>query len=1111
MFRKLALALAAIASVPVSLNAQVLYGSLTGNVTDSTASPVSGAKVDVINTSNGVARQATTDDRGVFFFNDLQPGSYKLTIASGSFSTFVRAGIPIDAATMRRIDARLQIAQLNESVTVEAAAMTLQTDRGEVSAQIQKEEIEDLPIDGGRNFQSLLKLLPGFTPPEELHSDAGNPQRSMGTNANGASYSNNNTRIDGATVSYPWLPHIVAYVPPAESIQTVNVVTNAFDAEQGMAGGAAMNVTIKSGTNQFHGSAWEFHNNSALKARNYFYCLYTCPGGNPDKPAKNIMNQPGFTLGGPIKKNKLFFFASWEETIRRINASGLKSVPTDILKSGDFSNYNVNIYDPATGTPDGKNRTLFPNRIIPANRIDPASAIMASLLPSVTGTGTVSNDYFASASYQFNRYNSDWKVNYNPTDKMTLFARYGFSPSDVYDPPTFGAAGGDALNGGQPGHAKGLIQNAAVGGTYTVSPTILIDGNIGFTRLRLNGENIDIDKNFGLDVLKIPGTNGTNRLQGGIPRFIVSGFSNFGNPNVSNPFQFRDNQYTAVGNLSWMKGAHSIRFGGEYGYYTINHFQPQTSMGPRGGFSFTGGSTVLNASGVAAAASTYPAWADFLLGLPYTMGKDVQYVNPSAVRMPSYGFYIRDNWQVNRKLTLSYGTRYERYPFATRDHRGGERYDPLTDRVLIGGVGGTPTSTGVNVGIGQLAPRLGIAYRVSNRTVLRGGFGISIDPGSFRYLRDGYPAVVSLQVTGATTYQSAGTLRIGLPEVVGPDLSKGTISLPLNVGDTTFPENYNRGYIKSYNFTIQHEIGWGFNGQVGYVASRAIRQTAIVNINASDTVDTGTAGRLLNIKYGRTADIKMMMPFNDATYDSVQSRLTRRIAGGSFGVSYTFSKSINYADNSDSGLSWNGPSMWGRNKAQAGFNRPQNMQMYWVQQLPFGKGKRMLNHGIGSKIAGGWQMNGIFSKMQGRPFTISATNTSVNTIGNAQTADQVKSEIEIYGGIGRGVAWFDPSAFRPITEKRFGTSGRNILFGPGVTNVDASLFRSFKVTEKVNVQFRYEVFNVSNTPAFGNPGANVSSASFNADGTVRATGGFTEITSASATERRMRFALKVSF
>jgi hypothetical protein len=1086
--------------------AQNLYGTLTGNVTDISAAPVPGAKVEALNTENGSSREAVTDEHGVYSFNDLQNGTYKVTIRGTAFAEFVREGIPVIAGIVRRLDARLQVAQVREVVVVTEAAMLLQTDRGDVNAQISKDEISDLPIDGGRNYQSLYKLLPGFTPPEELHSDAGNPQRAMGTNVNGASYSNNNTRIDGATVSYPWLPHIVAYVPPADAIQTVNVVTNSFDAEQGMAGGAAMNVTIKSGTNQFHGSAWEYHQNSALKARNYFYCLYSCPGGDPNRPAKNIQNQPGATLGGPIKKNKLFFFASWETTKRRLNASGLQSVPTEPMKRGDFTPYNTSIYDPLTGNPDGSGRSLFPDKQIPANRIDPAAAIIAGLLPAPELTG-VSNNYFATGSYSFNRYNSDFKVNYNPSSRATVFARYGFSPSDVYDPPTFGKAGGGALNGGQPGHAKGLIQNASVGGTYTVSPRVLVDSNIGFTRLRLSGENDDLGSNYGLDVLKIPGTNGAYRLQGGIPRFTVTNFAGFGNTNVSNPFLFRDNQYTAVASLSWMKGTHGIRLGGEYTYYTINHFQPQLKYGPRGGFNFTGGNTTLKGSNP----STYNDWADFLLGLPTDMGKDVQYVNPSAVRMPSYGFYIRDQWQINRKLTLSYGTRYEYYPFATRDHRGGERYDPALDKVLVGGVGGVPTSTGVDVGAGQLAPRLGIAWRMTNKTVLRAGFGITIDPNSFRYVRDAYPAVISLQMTAPTTYQAAGSLRTGLTEVVGPDLSQGMIDLPKDVGDTTFPQKYERGYIKSANVTVQRDIGWGFIGQAAYVMSRAVRQTALININASDTAGTGQAGRLLFIKNGRTADIKMMLPFEPATYDSVQSRLTRRMGAGSFGVSFTFSKSINYADNSDSGPSWNGPSMYGRNKAQAGFNRPKNLQVYFVQPLPFGRNHRLLSTGVLARIAGGWQLNGIFSAMQGRPFTVGSSATTVNTIGNAQTADQVKEDVAFYGDIGRGERYFDPDAFVPPAGVRFGTSGRNILFGPGVTNLDGSLFRSFRLREKTSLQFRWEVFNVTNTPAFGQPGATASSATRNADGTVRTTSGFTEVTSASATERRMRFAVKILF
>jgi hypothetical protein len=1079
--------------LPGALHAQNLYGVLTGTIADSSDAAVPGAKVQAVNIETGVVRETASDERGVYAFNDLQAGSYRVVIRTDAFSPLTRDGIPIEAGNVRRLDARLQVAQVSETVTVDAAAIVLQTDRGDVNAQINKEEIADLPIDGGRNFQSLLALLPGFTPPEELHSDAGNPQRAMGTNVNGGSYSTNNTRIDGATVSYPWLPHIVAYVPPADAIQTVNAVTNSFDAEQGSAGAAAISVTIKSGTNQLHGSGWWYHANSALKARNYFYCLYTCPGGDPDRPPKNLQNQYGFTLGGPVKKNKLFYFGSWEKTVRRVTADALQSLPTLAMRRGDFSSVSVNLYDPLTGNPDGSGRTAFPGKRIPAERFDPASVIMTGLLPVPELSG-VSSNYFATGSYRFDRYNADFKVNYNPSSKTTLFARYGFSPSDVYDPPALGKAGGGALNGGQPGHALGLIQSAAIGATHLLSPAVLLDANIGFTRLRLSGENDDLVSNFGLETLKIPGTNGSYRLQAGIPRFTVSGISGFGNTNISNPFLFRDNQYTGIVSLSWMKSQHSLRFGAEYTYYTINHFQPQLKYGPRGGFNFTGGNTSIRGSNP----NTYNDWADFLLGLPADMGKDVQYINPGAVRMPSYGLYVRDQWQVSRKLTLNYGTRWEYYPFATRDHRGGERYDPVTDKVLVGGVGGVPMSTGVDVGLGHLAPRLGIAWRATPKTAVRGGFGVTIDPHSFRHLRDAYPAVISLQITQPNTYSTAGSLRKGLPEVIGPDLGKGTIELPKDVGVTTFPEKYNRGHINSFNLTIQRELPWGFVGQTGYVGSRTVRQTALVNINASDSINTGNAGRLLNIKYGRTADIKMLMPFADASYDSIQSRLTRRLRAGSFGASFTFSKAINYADNSDTAPSWNGPSYWSRNKGQAGFNRPKVLSVFFVQPVPLGKGHRWLSSGILARMAGGWQLNGTWQVQQGRPFTVASSATALNTIGNAQTADQVLEFVDFPHEVGRGAKWFNPKAFAD-PKARFGTTGRNILFGPGMFQLNGSLFRSFRIRERITSQFRWELFNATNTPTFGQPAATVTSS------------GFGEITSATATERRMRFALKFLF
>jgi hypothetical protein len=516
--------------------------------------------VEALNTATNIVKQGATDDRGTYLFSDLQPGNYKVTISAPAFGTRVFENAGVSLNTVLRLDVALTVSQVTESVTVAAGIVALQTDRADINNQIRSSQIVDLPLINtqGRNFQVLYKILPGFTPPVEAHSESGNPQRSMVTQANGMPQSSNNTKLDGATISHPWLPRLVAYLPPVEAVETVNVVSNSFDAEQGMAAGAAMNVTIKSGTNGFHGSGWEFLTNSVLKARNYFYCLYSCTG-DPNRAPKNVQNQFGAMFGGPIRKNKLFFFADWERTTRRLAAAASRTVATAAMRSGNFNGTGTTVFDPNTGNADGTGRTAFPSNTIPSNLIDPAAAYMANLIP-LPNQSVFPNNYLAIGGYEFRRDNIDSKITYSPTAKLQIFGRYSISPTLVFDPPSLGAAGGDATNGGQPGRAPGLIQSTGVGATYTVSPHVLFDGVFGYTRLRLAAQNVDLDKNYGLDVLKIPGTNGTNPLQGGFPRFVLNTFSNLGNPNVSNPFLFRDNQYVTSGNLSWMKGAHSFPF-----------------------------------------------------------------------------------------------------------------------------------------------------------------------------------------------------------------------------------------------------------------------------------------------------------------------------------------------------------------------------------------------------------------------------------------------------------------------------------------------------------------------------------------------------------------------
>src|SRR5436305_5518636 len=364
---------------------QVLYGTLTGNVTDPSGAVVPNAKVEAVNTQTGLARTTTTDANGVYRFSDLQQGNYKVSITSTGFATVALQNVGVTVNNIKRADAQLNLAQTETTVEVNAAQEILQTDKADVHTDLTAQQINNLPISGsqGRNFQTLLRIIPGAALPAETNSLAGNPQRAIFANVNGQSQTANNTRIDGAQDIYPWLPSNVAYVPPADAIETVNVVTNSFDAEQGQAGGAAMNVQIKSGTNSFHGSAHEFHFDQNLAARSYFQ---TNTARVPKKN-RNNQNQFGGTFGGPIIKDKLFFFVDYERTTQRQKAGpDTRTLPTAAMAAGDFRNLPGNpvILDPTTGNLQGTNKQQIScngvSNVICPNRIYPAALAVLKLL-----------------------------------------------------------------------------------------------------------------------------------------------------------------------------------------------------------------------------------------------------------------------------------------------------------------------------------------------------------------------------------------------------------------------------------------------------------------------------------------------------------------------------------------------------------------------------------------------------------------------------------------------------------------------------------------------------------------------------------------------------------
>ena len=1094
------LALIAILALAVSsarpARGQVLYGSIAGAVQDSTGSAVPNATVTIVNQATGQSRHAVTTSEGLYSFPDVLAGVYTVTISAPGFHTSQTNNTEVSINTVIRVDAQLQVGERADTITVEANAAAIQTESADVHVALSSQAITELPLPGYRSYQTLINLVPGATPAAYQNAVSASPGRSLNTNINGTTNTSNNTRLDGALNMRGSLPAQSLYVPPPESIEMVNVATNNFDAEQGFAGGAAINVVTKSGTNAFHGVMFWDHTDSRLTDRNFFNVSSAVL-------PKDILNNYGGTLGGPIRKNKLFFFLSWEGMKERSTYSKLATVPTDAQRAGDFSALNVKLSDPSTGNPDGTGRAPFPNNVIPLSQQSPIALKMQSLIPEPNLPGTASN-YYASGPVTFNRDNVDAKVNWNQSDKTSLWAKYSVMKALVSDRFSLGPAGGVGLiNGGGAGSGDVLIQVGAIGGVHTFTPNFLMDGTMAISRDPVSLIPPDSGTYFGLNVLGIPGTNGPGIRYTGIPQFSISGYEPVGTGETYQPKYIASTYFTYSLNFGWTKGQHNIRFGVDIARIRTNEWHPEQGGGPLGTFTFNG-SVTLPGTG---SPNQFNNYAAFLLGLPQQVSKTIQ-PDWSSPRQWMEGYYFRDRWQVNHNLTLTLGLRWEYYPIMTYAHYGMVRYDADTGNVLVGRLGSVPNDTGITPSSKLFAPRFGLAYRLGSKSVIRGGYGISVDPqGPLAQMLFSYPIDVLQTFSGNTAYIPYSSLAKGIPPIPYPNISAGTIPLPLATSTVSLPGgSYKRGYVESYNFTVQRELPGSFVGSVGYVGTHTVREYAAFNINAA-TPGVGNSGRPLAARLGTTVDETFLEPIGAASYNALQAQLDRQLARGLLvKISYTYSKAIDIVDQELGGLLFYDPANFARNRALAGFDRPQNFRVGWLAELPFGAGKQFLQSGVGAKVLGGWQVNGIFSAYSGTPFTVAASSASLNAPGESQTADQVKATVAKLGGIGASSPYYDPTAFAAVTQVRYGTSGRNILRGPGLVNVDASLFRNFRISERWAAQLRGECYNLSNTPHFSNPSANVSS------------GGFFAITSALSRannveggERQFRVALRVSF
>jgi len=1102
---------------------------------DQTDAVVPKAAVIVTSKSTGLSREASTDEAGRYSIVNLLPGVYDLRVTAGGFRPFEQTSVTVSANAVTRVDVRLEVGAVTEQITVAASAAILQTDKSDVRAEITSVAATNLPLANYRNFQSLINLIPGATPANFQNAVVDTPARALTTNINGTARNNNNARVDGATNVFIWLPHHMVYVPPVEAIDTVNITTGSFDAEQGMAGGAAVTVTTKSGTNEVRGVLFHYHDNHRLRTRNFFL--------PPDRgKAKSIFNIFGGTVGGPVIKDKLFYFGSFEATLERAGISPAPlSVPTAAIRAGDFSGLPVTLYDPLTGNPDGTGRVPFAENRIPAARISPVSRRIQERaplpnLPGVAG-GTLSN-FFNSGTEKLDRKNYDAKINWNPRAELAIFGKYSRMDAPVSSKFALGEVGGLGLSRAGVGTGDTNVNIITLGHTWTLSPTFVVDSTFGFTKFDQSVVGPDHGKNIGSEVWGIPNTNdpivtgfagGAEQVRkacppaaqgacySGMPT-LDHGFSSWGNIYGWQPLFRRERAYTYTTNTTYIRGAHELRWGFDVVRYHLDHWQPEISGGPRGYIGFGG-----DVTGARGYTSNYlNQYAAFLLGQPTSMTKAVQFFEMTN-REWQFGWYVRDRWQLTRRLTLNLGLRYEYYPLITRRDRGIERWDPATNLVYLGRIGGNPDNVGITVSKRLFAPRVGFAYRLTENTVVRSGYGITYDPLPFsRPLRGLYPATIGASFPSATPYVAVRSLELGIPAIPLPDISRGVIELPPTVDmgpRSPWGGRLNRGYIQSWNFTVERKLPGDIVGSIAYVGTQTVHQLADRDINAAPP-GGGPAGRPLAATQGRRIAALMWDGWISGNYHSLQAAVNRQLTGGLFlKGAYTWSKTINWTD--DTGWAGMPLTNWEpalrRNRAVAGYDRTHMFTMGFVYEMPFGPGKTWAQSGPASWLLRGWQTNGTFAAYSGLPFTVAASGAELNMPGTAQTADQVKpGKVKILGEIGPDKPWFDPLAFAQPRGVRFGTTGRNTMRGPGFWNLDLSLFRTFDINERWKLQFKAEAFNVTNTPKFANPSANVAAMALNPDGTIRALNNFSSITStltalATPSERQFRFGLRLSF
>jgi hypothetical protein len=1091
------LALLTLGSAIPTAHGQAVSGTILGTVTDSSGGVIGNAKVTIVNEGTSLTRTVTADPNGEYTAPSLPPGRYTVMTEMPGFKALALSNIDLGVDQRVRIDLKLEVGAMTESVSIRAETPLVQTSSSELGTTVTDQEIEALPLNG-RNFVNLTRTVPGVLRgiPGANIDGAGSLawRASASFSANGQRPRDNNYMLDGVDNNETWLQTVVVF-PSVDALDEFKLQTSTYSAEFGRSLGGVVNLQIKSGTNAMRGSAFEFHRDDAFDANNFFN--NRAGRSKPDFQ----QNQFGGTLGGPIFKDRTFFFADYQGHRENQGQTFLSTVPTLAMRAGDFSELSRVIYDPATGQP-------FPGNRIPADRIDSVARNVLDQLypePNTAGTrqsnGQVIDNYLINPIKHRQDNQFDVKIDHNLTSANRFFTRYSYQKTHRIQPATLEHGDAGATFGAGDGNVK--AQGLAFNDTHTLSMNWLNEFRFGWSSVKFLMTPIDYGKNPA-EAVGIPGIN-LNQATSAMTQLTFQNIRNLG-ANSNQPLITNQNDFQIFDNVTWIKGRHTLKSGGSITLRSREILNADTIVGV---FNFNNNMTSNCAGqgpGCTVNSNTGFDVASFMLGLVNSKNRNLFDANTYTEKRPEYSLYVQDDFRTTSRLTLNLGLRWDVYPPWIEINDRQSNFDETTGQFVV--ASDDAVIAGVHVGRylqtyskRDVGPRFGFAYDVNGngRTVVRGGFGVfwNFTPGGTSSSKaQNPPFLQSTSLTPSpTSYGTNLLLRDGLPPPPGVDPNRPASGSTRSIFDINFRD----AYARQWNLNVQRSLATNYMVEIAYVGSQGRQMLLKGDPNQAPPV-VGVTDANVNRPYRQLAPalrtIGQVQSTGTLDYNALLVKFQRRFANNfSFLNSYTWGKAIDLNSDNDGNVTLTNVYDPQYNRGPADYDIKHTFSSSWVYELPWAR----------EKAYGGWQVSGILLLRSGLPLTVT-TAQGVQSTGTGNRPNRICDGNLPNPTIDR---WFDTSCFVPTADitGTYGDAGRGIIRGPGSFNIDASLIKNTRLG-RYNTEVRIEAFNLLNHPQFGNPNTTIGNA---AVGTISTMLSNPSCSLCGTTERQIQLALKVRF